>query len=285
MHRFDSVLRLSFDTYEEARAYWRDNDDMAAQIWLWHETLGDREEPLALPGVCDLCACQTTFTAMPRPMPPGDQFAFRVEWLETLCGCGRNTLDRSVYRVLVDGGSRDDRIYHVGHHSNFRQWLSDTLPNVTSSQYEDGRRPGEIENGVRYEDLTRLSFADREFECVICMEVLEHIPDYQAGLREIVRVLQSGGRALFTFPWMGGEHYEHFVRAEALPDGSIRHIHPPEYHGDPATSEPILSFRNFGWKILDDLRDAGFARASAKYVFGPLHGYFSFVTPIFVATR
>jgi SAM-dependent methyltransferase len=159
------------------------------------------------------------------------------------------------------------------------------MPNVTASQYEEGRRPGEIENGIQYEDLTALSFGDHEFDCIICMEVLEHIPDYQAALREMRRALRPGGRAILTFPWLGGRNYEHVIRAEQLPDGSIRHLQPPEFHGDPATNQGILSFRSFGWKILDELRAAGFTRASATFVFGPLHGYMTLLTPIIVGVR
>jgi ubiquinone/menaquinone biosynthesis C-methylase UbiE len=43
-------------------------------------------------------------------------------------------------------------------------------------------------------DITALPFADSAFDCVTCGYVLEHLPDPQAGLSEIARVLQSGGR-------------------------------------------------------------------------------------------
>jgi hypothetical protein len=46
-----------------------------------------------------------------------------------------------------------------------------------------------------------------------------------------------------------------------------------------------LSFRSFGWKILDELRDAEFRRASATFLFGPLHGYMTLLHPIIVAVR
>jgi SAM-dependent methyltransferase len=188
-------------------------------------------------------------------------------------------------RVFIDGWSDGDRIYHVGYHSLFRSWLSERFDNLVASQYEEGRKPGEIESGIGYEDLTQLSFPDDEFDCIVCMEILEHIPDYQAALREMARTLKPGGRALLSFPWLGGDHYGHLIRAEMLTDGSINHILPPEYHGDPAKGEGILSFRAFGWKILDELRHAGFTGASAKFVFGPLHGYMTLLDPVIVAIR
>lgn len=45
-------------------------------------------------------------------------------------------------------------------------------------------------------DLTTLPFADGTFDCVTCGYVLEHVPDARLGLRELSRVMMSGGRML-----------------------------------------------------------------------------------------
>lgn len=281
-----SMLRLSFDSYAEYRDFARIHGKLLEQVWRWHETIGNRQETLRMPGVCDLCDCPVTFSAMPQKMPEGDQFAFRVPWWSSaVCDCRMTNLDRAVLRVFLDSGDRQHQIYHVGYHSRVRSWLSERFPDVQASQFEEGRRAGETENGIRYEDLTALSFANNEFEWIICMEVLEHLPDYRAGLREMARTLKPGGRALLSFPWLGGDHYDHFVRAELLSDGLIHHIHPPEYHGDPDGTGGILSFRSFGWKILDEIRASGFARATATFLFAPLHGYMTLLNPVIVGTR
>lgn len=49
-------------------------------------------------------------------------------------------------------------------------------------------------------DATRLDFADGSFDAVICSEVLEHLPDYDAALREIRRVLRPHGRLCISVP-------------------------------------------------------------------------------------
>ena len=49
-------------------------------------------------------------------------------------------------------------------------------------------------------DATALSFADASFDCVVCSEVLEHIPDYQAVLAEINRVLKPDGIMALSVP-------------------------------------------------------------------------------------
>lgn len=46
----------------------------------------------------------------------------------------------------------------------------------------------------------RLPFADHHFDCVVAIDVLEHLGDDQAFLRELRRVVQPGGRAIVTVP-------------------------------------------------------------------------------------
>jgi SAM-dependent methyltransferase len=46
----------------------------------------------------------------------------------------------------------------------------------------------------------RLPFADSSFDRILCTEVLEHIPDDRATIREIVRVLRPGGTVAVSVP-------------------------------------------------------------------------------------
>ena len=47
-----------------------------------------------------------------------------------------------------------------------------------------------------------LPFADGAFDCIVCTEVLEHCAEPQLVMREISRVLQDGGRAFVTTPFL-----------------------------------------------------------------------------------
>ena len=49
-------------------------------------------------------------------------------------------------------------------------------------------------------DGEHLPFMDQTFDKVICSEVLEHIPNYQAVIAEISRVLKAGGIAAISVP-------------------------------------------------------------------------------------
>lgn len=53
---------------------------------------------------------------------------------------------------------------------------------------------------VAQADVTKLPFSDGSFDMVVCSEVLEHIEDNRAAVRELVRVLKPGGDLVVTVP-------------------------------------------------------------------------------------
>lgn len=53
-----------------------------------------------------------------------------------------------------------------------------------------------------------LPFMDEVFDVVLCTEVLEHVPEPEAVLREIRRVLKNGGRLIMTTPFLVPLHEE-----------------------------------------------------------------------------
>ncbi|WP_283134077.1 class I SAM-dependent methyltransferase [Rhizohabitans arisaemae] len=65
-------------------------------------------------------------------------------------------------------------------------------------------KAGEVPEGATAEtvagDALSMPFEDGGFDCVIAAEVLEHIPDDMAAMREIVRVLKPGGHVAVTVP-------------------------------------------------------------------------------------
>ncbi|GGO05159.1 methyltransferase [Microbispora rosea subsp. aerata] len=89
-------------------------------------------------------------------------------------------------------------------------------------------KEGEVPAGATGEtvvgDALDMPFPDASFDRVIAAEVLEHIPDDMAAMREIVRVLKPGGRAAITVPsflpericWALSEDYH------TAPGGHIR---------------------------------------------------------------
>jgi hypothetical protein len=158
-------------------------------------------------------------------------------------------------------------------------------PRVIGSEYLVDSTPRGATNpsGIRCEDLTALTFPDAHLDFLLNFEVLEHIPDYQVALRECARVLKPGGKFICTVPFHG--KLSHITRARITADGSIEHLLPPEYHGDPVNPDGVLCFRYFGMELLDDLKEAGFADASAWLYWSAELGYLGEDRVVFVATR
>jgi hypothetical protein len=75
------------------------------------------------------------------------------------------------------------------------------------------------------------------------------------------------------------------VRAEKCADGATRHLLPPIYHGDPMNGAGALCFQEFGWDLLDHMREAGFARVELVTGWASGFGYLGSHQSFFVAWR
>ena len=68
---------------------------------------------------------------------------------------------------------------------------------------EAGEVPDGAEADIKQGDALALPFADAEFDRVVAAEVLEHIPDDEAAIAELARVLRPGGTIAVTVPrWL-----------------------------------------------------------------------------------
>jgi SAM-dependent methyltransferase len=162
--------------------------------------------------------------------------------------------------------------------------LSSRFADATFGHLTLGKAKRHVGDGLRSEDGTDISRDAGSLDLLLSVEVLEYVPDLSKAIAAMVRVLRPGGKALIAIPWVGQEDYEHLIKAEIGGDGFVRHLQSPGYHRDGDADEQFLRFRAFGWKLLDELRSAGFSRATAEYVFAPVHGYMT-LHPIITATK
>jgi len=96
------------------------------------------------------------------------------------------------------------------------------------------------------EDALELSFDDSAFDCVIAMEVIEHIDDDDRFVSEALRVLRPGGTLIFTTP----NRLRLTALARYLIAKPIRFPH--TYAIDPVLG-PIHHFREYSHRDLQKL--------------------------------
>jgi SAM-dependent methyltransferase len=131
----------------------------------------------------------------------------------------------------------------------------------TRSFYAEGS-PSPQQDGAVCADITALQFENESLDLIVSSDVLEHVPDLGAALRESARVLRPGGSHLFTVP----PRTQTKMRAQIV-GGQVQHLLPPERHLDPLSPDGILAF----WDLGPDLGDALATKSlEIKIVRGPV---------------
>ncbi|HVT75476.1 MAG TPA: class I SAM-dependent methyltransferase, partial [Acidimicrobiales bacterium] len=96
------------------------------------------------------------------------------------------------------------------------------LPDVELMEAWDG-----VESRMVQGSALALPFADRSFDLVLAIEVLEHLPDPRQALREIARV--ASGAVVLSVPWepvwrLGNLARGRYVSALGNTPGHIQHF-------------------------------------------------------------
>ncbi len=169
----------------------------------------------------------------------------------------------SLARWVEQPEARSLRVAEINRIDGLHEMLT-RLDRFEASDYQPGVEPGGSVEGVRSEDLTRLTYPDESFDLVLTSETLEHVPDLDAALKEIHRVLRPGGRHLFTVPVLPGTART-FPRAVVEPDGRITDLAPRICHPGGDWGYPV--FTELGTDLPDRLRRLGF---EVEVFFGPV---------------
>jgi SAM-dependent methyltransferase len=129
------------------------------------------------------------------------------------------------------------------------------LPHLAYSEYCENAEPGSVVDGVRSEDLTRLTYPDASFDLILTSETLEHVSDLNIALAELRRVLAPGGRHIFTVPVLPGVPSTS-ARTLKRSDGTLEHLAPLICHPGGDVGYPV--FTEFGADLPVILEKAGF---------------------------
>lgn len=200
-------------------------------------------------GWCPICERPTTFTA-------------HGPWLrdDYRCGhCRSLPRERALMEVLA-ARFPDWRGLRIHESSPACRGLSGKLAaecaGYVASQFDPSIPCGSRHPtaGHRSEDLERLSFPSASFDVVVTQDVFEHVFDADAAFREVQRTLRPGGAHIFTVPLVRGQEAS---RRRAERDGSgVRHLQPPEYHGNPMSADGSLVTWDWGRDIVERIHEA-----------------------------
>lgn len=162
---------------------------------------------------------------------------------------------------------KEQQVYLTEAVTGLSKWFFTQTKQLTTSEFLGvDRVSGSFVKGVRHEDLTRLSFKDQSFDLTVCLEVLEHIPDFLKAFSELARITRTGGSVWITVPFLESSS-ETIIRASFADNGGLIHHLPPEYHGDPVNEQGgILCFQHFGWDMLDQLKACGFSTVKVHLI-------------------
>lgn len=175
-------------------------------------------------------------------------FVRRTDWLRDnyyCVSCFSIPRQRAIIKVLelTVPNWRKMIIHESSSGGQSSEKIKTECSNYTSSQYMKDVPLGTSRDGIRSENLEKLTFADDSFEIFITQDVFEHVLNPELAFREVARVLKNKGVHVFTIPYY--PHDKTLVRA--VPDGDeIKYLEEPDYHGDPATGNGWLVVREWG---------------------------------------
>ena len=270
-----------FDADRAARAEWFDARNRQA-ITTVHDA-----DAAGVPGHCPLCEAPVRFVS---PIHADAMPNLREGLVCERCHTpARVRAGIALLRSLCP--DRGACIYITEQASAAWLWLRSRYPRTTGSEFERSWR-GRLRLSshlwrsrryalVRFEDVTRLRLPSASQHAVVSFDVIEHVADDRAALREFVRVTEPGGWLVLTAPFAGDERS--VQRTRIASDGRVEHLLPPEYHGDPLGGG-VLCHRHYGWDLLEALREAGYRHAAVAMPWWPEAGLFDGLAT-FIAQR
>lgn len=230
-------------------------------------------------GICPICRNRVTFTA-------------RETWLRDhlLCpSCPNGSIPRERALMLVLDRMRPEWRLAALHESSpaprgTSLKLAEECKGYVATQFFPGSAPGEKVGTFRCENLEKQSFSDRTFDVVITQDVMEHVFDPARAYSEVYRTLAPEGVYIHTTPI-----YKDRVNTERCAvmevDGTIKHLCPPEYHGNPVDSKGSLVTFKFGYDLPALIREWTPFNVEVIRIEAPQHGILGEFLEVIVCHR
>ncbi|MCI0452260.1 MAG: class I SAM-dependent methyltransferase [Candidatus Latescibacteria bacterium] len=104
-----------------------------------------------------------------------------------------------------------------------------------------------------YADFQKLHYDDETFDFVVASDVFEHIRHDAEAMREVQRVLKTGGYLILTVPY--DEQRAHTIQRVDTSGPTDVHLLPAHYHGGGGHT---LAYREYGRDLIDLMRAPDF---------------------------
>ncbi|MGK0205652.1 MAG: hypothetical protein ACI89X_000160 [Planctomycetota bacterium] len=194
-------------------------------------------------GQCPICTASVSFIAISDS--PREQLQ--------CSGCGSVPRQRALAHLLTEMGIAGSDVHECSPSLCTFWFLQKRCRTFEASYFWPDRPAGAQLGAVRNVDLGKQTYANAAFDFVITQDVLEHVPNPVAAIREIHRSLRPGGAHVFTVPRMQWQATE--ARAE-LHGNNLRHLKPPEYHRDPIRESGSLVITDWGMDLEQRMSEA-----------------------------
>eukprot|EP00889_Picochlorum_renovo_P008948 jgi/Picre1/35978/NNA_003435.t1 len=163
-----------------------------------------------------------------------------------------------------DGANSNLAIYNTQCSGTLHNILR-KLPKYQCTEYYGPQsKYGDFVDGIKNEDLQKLTFSGNNFDIVLSSEVFEHIPDPYEAHREVFRVLKPGGCHVFTVPFIPDNFYDKNI-ASLNHEGEIIWTSEPMFHLDPIRKDGVPVFNIFGIEMLPKLCKLGFEESYFRF--------------------
>lgn len=251
---FPGVKLRSRDDFEEF--YARERGELDAR-YNFEQSLGTKEGAVRRAGSCGACLKPATFISDTSGGATTADGRLVPNWRERQsCDCESRLISR--YRATL---------HFLASEAGLRAWHKTLLlgpagyleaPLSSRCQFTQVPRLMRASDGHLYVPDVGLANpqADGGYHVVVTADYLPRVPAWREALTAIRRTLMAGGSFVFTAPFN--------VRESATVTGST---------GDPQAPEVAHGIHQFGWELLDALRQAGFDDASAHLYWSAELGY------------
>jgi hypothetical protein len=283
------MASLRFGRLREYVDFGSANPTLSAERRAYEGSLLGDADCFTVPGFCAYCARTVEFRVDYQWSSPTGDTRRVPNWRESLAcpRCGLNNRLRATVHVLRERlPAARQRVYLTEQGTCLFQAVERLFPHVIGSEFlRDGTTVGAMNaDGIRHEDMTRLSFAGDSFDLICACDVLEHIAEFRTALQECFRCLRAGGTLLLSVPFLPDAE-ETLVRARVSVEGQVVRLLPPEYHFDPIDASGVLCFQQFGWDLLDTMRDIGFVDVSGEFYWSKELGYLGGAQQLFTGQK